>query len=93
MEMRFFGLRHRTKPGNWVFFELVGTEQGLQVRGTEMNDKGEVVDGPVDHFSISYTEVLQLSDDIEKGKLAPPYGIVGNGLNTESEVWQGDRPG
>ena len=93
MEMRLLGLRHRTEPGNWVFFELVGTEQGLQVRSTEMNGKGEVVRGPVDQFSISYPEVRQMSGDIEKGKLAPPYGIVGNGLDTQSQVWQGDPPG
>ena len=92
MEMNLLGLRHRTKPGNWVFFELVGTEQGLQVRSTEVTGKGELMHGPVDQFSISYPEVLQLSYDIEKGKLAPPYGIVGNGLDTQSEVWQGDRP-
>ena len=51
-----------------MFLDLVGTEQGLQVRGTEMKGKGEVVHGPVDQFSIRYPEVLQLSGDIEKGR-------------------------
>jgi hypothetical protein len=74
-----------------VFFELVGTEQGLQVRGTEMNGN-DVVHGPADHFSIPYSEVGRLGGDIEKGKLAPPYGIVGNGLDTQSQVWQGEPP-
>jgi hypothetical protein len=91
MEMPLLGLRHRTQPGNWIFFELVGTEQGLQVRSTEVNGN-DVVHGPVDQFSISYPEVLQLSHDIEKGKLAPPYGIGGNGLDTHSQVWQGEAP-
>ncbi len=58
--------------------------------GIEVQVEVDLVHGPVDQFSISYPEVLQLSDDIEQGKLASPYGIVGNGLDTQSQVWQGE---
>ena len=60
--------------------------------GIEVQAEVDLVHGPVDQFSISYPEVLQLSDDIEQGKLASPYGIVGNGLDTQSQVWKGTGP-
>lgn len=42
-----------------------------------------------DMFSISYTEVLELSYDVEKGRLRGLYGLPGDGLNFQ--LWK-DRP-
>ncbi len=70
-----------------VRIQLFGTEQGIQVRGTVM-DGDDVVDGPHDYYSISYFDILEMSDDIEKGHPKRGYGIAGSGLELNHWHWK-----
>jgi hypothetical protein len=65
--------------------EIVGTEQGIQVRLT--GPGGEEIEH-MDQVSISYTELLRLSYDMEKGELRPPCGHGGSGLEVNNPVWK-----
>lgn len=44
---------------------------------------------PGQHINISYTEVLELSYDVEKGRIRGPYGLPGDGLNFQ--LWKGRK--
>ena len=49
----------------------------------------EVLDGPTDHSSISYLDLIQMDDDIQKGHPKQGYGIAGSGL--EFDNWHSKR--
>jgi len=68
-------------------FAVVGTEQGLQVRITTKQGDEVLRDAAV-YMSVSYTDVLRLSFDMEQGKLNPPYGIPGTGLEVNHWLWK-----
>lgn len=79
------------EPGHYLNVWVFATEQGLQVRIAEIPyDKPPGEGWKVhDTFSMSYTEVLALSYDVEKGRFGGPYGLPGDGLNFQ--LWK-DRP-
>jgi hypothetical protein len=66
---------------------VVGTEQGLQVRMKALPGEALFDDWKA-HMSVSYADVLRLSFDMEKGKLQPPYGIPGTGLEVNHWLWK-----
>ena len=68
-------------------FDIVGTEQGIQARITLMQGD-DVLQDEVVHMSASYTDLLRLSFDMEKGKLQPPYSIPGTGLEVAHWIWK-----
>jgi hypothetical protein len=82
---------HPVEPDQHINISIWGTEQGLQPRiaynsSSEPTDKVILTDEEEaaapkwltrDAFSISYTEVVSLSYDIEQGKSPKePYGVV-----------------
>jgi hypothetical protein len=40
------------------------------------------------HMSASYTDLLRLHGDMERGKLDPPYSIPGTGLEVNHWLWK-----
>jgi hypothetical protein len=87
MEVQLFSIEIDTSNTGKVNIEGFGTEQGIQVRAT-VSDRDEVLDGPRDHYSISYLDILEMSDDIEKGHPKRGYGIAGSGLELNHWHWK-----
>jgi hypothetical protein len=84
MEVKLFHMRSFSPPGG-MELAAFGTEQGIQFRLINPH-----TDPPTetDVYSISYTETLQMSDDIEKGRPRERYGTAGSGLETLNWDWR-----
>jgi hypothetical protein len=83
MEKKLFHLRSFNPRG--LEFAAFGTEQGIQFRFIDPQTEPPTEN---DVYSISYTEMLQMSDDIEKGKPRERYGTAGSGLETWNWDWK-----
>jgi hypothetical protein len=86
MEVKLFHMRDRSPPGGPKYeVAAYGTEQGIQFRLIHTH-----IDPPTetDIYSLSYTEALQMSDDIEKGKPRERYGTAGSGFETRNWDWK-----
>jgi hypothetical protein len=81
-----------TKRGSRPWYELFGTEQGLQLRLVVRRNRDGMVLDEDDVFSIGREELLRLMADFETGRLQPPYGTPGSGLETASWHWHQERP-
>jgi hypothetical protein len=86
MEVKLFHMRDFSPPeGSKIEVTAYGTEQGIQFRLVN-----PLTDPPSEtaFYSIGYTEILQMSDDIEKGKPRERYGTAGSGLETWNWDWK-----
>lgn len=83
MQVKLYAWMERGSPGEPNNeMALYATEQGIQLRRY-------YPDHPTFHsdlYSISYTEVVELSYDFEKGRPKGRYGVGGSGLEFQPRL-------